>query len=351
MSNIYQGISWNRQKKLYDVILWLLICFYLLLFVFLNIKFHPEATLETTLIRATGTLAALMLHVVLSIGPLARIDKRFLMLLYNRRHFGVSMFLIALVHGILNIAQFHALGNVNPLISLFTSNTHYTSFIHFPFQTLGFFALLILFVMAATSHDFWLKNLSPAVWKYLHMLVYAAYALMVMHVMLGVVQLEHHMNMLLLMIFGMAWLGGLHLYSGFLESKRDAVTLQATDDGFLRACHISEIPDDRAKIFSIHGERVAVFKYQGKISAVSNVCKHQMGPLGEGRIIDGCITCPWHGYQYRPQDGCAPPPFTEKIATYRIKLEDDIIYIHHRANEAGTYVEPVKIPTIPDADN
>lgn len=350
MSNIYQGISWNRQKKQYDAILWLLICFYLLLFVFLNFKFHPEATLETTLIRATGTLAALMLHVVLSIGPLARIDKRFLMLLYNRRHLGVSMFLIALVHGILNIAQFHALGNVNPLVSLFTSNTHYTSFIHFPFQTLGFFALLILFIMAATSHDFWLKNLSPAVWKYLHMLVYAAYALMVMHVMLGVVQLEHHMNMLLLMLFGMTWLAGLHLYSGYLESKRDAVSMQDAGDGFLRACHIGEIPENRAKIFSLQGERVAVFKYQGKISAVSNVCRHQMGPLGEGRIIDGCITCPWHGYQYRPQDGCAPPPFTEKIATYRVKLKDNIIYIHHQANEAGTYIEPVQIPTIPDAD-
>jgi nitrite reductase/ring-hydroxylating ferredoxin subunit len=29
----------------------------------------------------------------------------------------------------------------------------------------------------------------------------------------------------------------------------------------------------------------------------------QNGPLGEGRIVDGCITCPWHGYQYRPDTG------------------------------------------------
>ena len=45
--------------------------------------------------------------------------------------------------------------------------------------------LVILFVMAATSHDFWLANLTAPVWKALHMLVYVAYALLVGHVALG----------------------------------------------------------------------------------------------------------------------------------------------------------------------
>ena len=44
------------------------------------------------------------------------------------------------------------------------------------------------------------------------------------------------------------------------------------------------------------------------------------GPLGEGRIIDGCVTCPWHGYQYRPEDGAAPAPFTERVPTFRLRL-------------------------------
>lgn len=26
------------------------------------------------------------------------------------------------------------------------------------------------------------------------------------------------------------------------------------------------------------------------------MCKHQNDPLGEGKIVDGCVTCPWHGY-------------------------------------------------------
>ena len=49
---------------------------------------------------------------------------------------------------------------------------------------------MILFLMAATSHDFWLANLSAPVWKALHMLVYVAYALLMLHVTFGVLQGE-----------------------------------------------------------------------------------------------------------------------------------------------------------------
>ncbi len=343
MSYSYKAISWNRQKWHYDLVLWCLMLFYLILFVLLHVKFFPEATIEIIFIRATGTLAALLLHLILSIGPLARIDKRFLILLYNRRHMGVSLFVIALFHGVLNLVQFHALGNVNPFVSLFTSNTHYDSFIHFPFQVLGFFALLILLLMAATSHDFWLKNLTPSTWKSLHMMVYLAYALVVMHIMLGVVQLEHHINMLLLVLFGMFWLTGIHVFSGLIEWRKDKRLQNLTADGFLPACPAEEIMENHAKIFIANHERIAVFKYDGKLSAISNVCKHQMGPLGEGRIIDGCVTCPWHGYQYRPEDGCAPPPFKEKIATYDLKVVDGFIYIHPEPHKEGTRVEPVRL--------
>jgi nitrite reductase/ring-hydroxylating ferredoxin subunit len=44
---------------------------------------------------------------------------------------------------------------------------------------------------------------------------------------------------------------------------------------------VADIPEDRARIVCLSGERVAIFKYDGKISAVSNVCQHQNGPLVE----------------------------------------------------------------------
>jgi nitrite reductase/ring-hydroxylating ferredoxin subunit len=93
----------------------------------------------------------------------------------------------------------------------------------------------------------------------------------------------------------------------------------------------------------LHGERVSVFRYDEKISAVSNVCQHQNGPLGEGRIIDGCITCPWHGFQYLPQNGAAPAPFTEKVPTFQVRVIDDRVCVHPQPNIPGTWVEPACI--------
>lgn len=102
----------------------------------------------------------------------------------------MTTFLLGLTHGTFAVVQFHALGNVSPLVSLFVSKRRFDSLPEFPFQALGFFALVILFLMAATSHDFWLRNLTAPVWKCLHMLVYVAYGLLIAHVTLGALQSE-----------------------------------------------------------------------------------------------------------------------------------------------------------------
>src|SRR5438874_11242448 len=99
MSVDYRAVGWNRQKRIYDTTLAIGVGVYLVLFGLLSAILHQGATIETILIRAFGTGAFVLLHVILAIGPLCRIDRRFLPLLYNRRHLGVTMFLLALVHG------------------------------------------------------------------------------------------------------------------------------------------------------------------------------------------------------------------------------------------------------------
>ena len=93
----------------------------------------------------------------------------------------------------------------------------------------------------------------------------------------------------------------------------------------------------------LEGENIAVFKYDGKLSAIHNVCKHQNGPLGEGKIVDGCITCPWHGYQYLPENGQSPPPFTEKVKTYDVRVNGDTVYVNPKPHAEGTSRPPAVI--------
>ncbi len=337
MSHSYRAVGWNRQKRLYDTLLIGGVAAYLVGFFVLNLILRPNISIETLIIRAFGTAALLLLHVILSIGPLCRLDRRFLPLLYNRRHMGVTMFVLALVHGAFSIMQFHAFGDLNPIVSVLAGNDQFGRVASFPFQPFGFAALIILFLMAATSHDFWLANLTAPVWKALHMLVYVAYALLIAHVALGVLQAETDPALAILLGLGLLWVIGLHLVSGFAERGADR-PLAPTGGDWVEAGRVDDIPEKRARVVNIGGERVAIFRYDGRVSALSAVCQHQNGPLGEGCVADGLVTCPWHGYQYDPETGASPPPFEERVPTFNLRVDAGRIFVDPRPNPPGTRV-------------
>lgn len=345
MSAGYKAITWSSHKRVYDAVAVGAALGFIGLFVGVSklASSAPNAIGdEVLLLRATGACAIVLLHVILCIGPLSRLDKRWLPVLSNRRHLGVLTFLVALVHGVVATGYYHGFGEVPALVSLLTSNTNYTSLSAFPFETLGLIALVILFALAATSHDFWLKNLSARVWKSLHMLVYVAYGLLVGHVALGALQAEGTAATVVLLSIGLAVVSGLHAAAGLREARGDRGA--AASDGWIDVGTPDEIPQDRARtVCTPGGERIAVFRHGDRVSAVTNVCAHQGGPLGEGKVIDGCITCPWHGWQYRPEDGCAPPPFVEKIATYEVRISAGRVQVRASALEPGTPTPPVVV--------
>lgn len=345
MSVSYRAVNWNRHKLVYDLAIGLSIVVFIGAFVVGGkLAWQGDHAIgdEILIMRALGVCAIVMLHVILCIGPLARLDRRAAPLLYNRRHLGVCMFLVSLAHAGLAILYYGGFGNTNPASALLGRNTSFSSVSGFPFEWLGAIALVILFLMASTSHDFWLKNLSPRVWKRLHMLVYVAYALLVGHVLLGVMQSEASPVYPVMLGAGVLLVGGLHVTAGWREWRRAGA---ASDDEWIDVCHVADIPPDRAKRACLaDGRRVAVFRHDGGISAMSDVCAHQGGPLSEGKVIDGCVTCPWHGYQYVPASGSSPPPFTEKIPTYEVRIEGTRVMLKTEAFAPGTPVTPAPIP-------
>jgi DMSO/TMAO reductase YedYZ heme-binding membrane subunit/nitrite reductase/ring-hydroxylating ferredoxin subunit len=349
MSIAYRPVGWNRNKLIYDGFLLCGVIAYLLVF----LKAAPLLSqsvqaIDTPILRmrAFGSLAFLLLTVVLAIGPLARLDTRFLPLLYNRRHFGVMTAVVAATHAVFVSDWYFSFSPTPRLTALFISNTSFGSIAGFPFELFGVFALLILIVLAATSHDFWLFFLSPPVWKAIHMSVYAAYAAVVLHVALGA--LADSRNPLMAVIVGasLAVLSTLHLLAGRREKAIDAAASPMTvDTGWLDLGEVRDIAEGRAMIGVLpEGERVAVFRFKNRLSALSNVCSHQNGPIGEGKVVLGFATCPWHGYQYRLEDGCSPPPFNERIRKYRVTLSGTRVLVDPVAVPLGTKIEPLDIP-------
>ena len=339
MSSGYQAVMWNRAKYIYDAVLFLGVAAYISGFMYIGAQLYPPKNAPEWIdlrIRAFGTCAFLMLTIILSIGPLTRLNPKFLPLLYNRRHFGVLTFFIAAFH-VWSMVEWFAIQDALPkLVQEITDWPNYLKFIGFPFKTLGLTALVILLLMAATSHDYWLNFLGPPTWKALHMAVYIAYGLVVLHVMLGAVQDDRDLFIPLLLGISASVVALLHLLAGWRERAIDRGKAGASD-GWLMVGPLQSIPDKGARIVAAPGgERIAVFRDGKTVGALTNLCAHQNGPLGEGRIIDGLVTCPWHGYQYQLKNGCAPPPFTEKLATYPVRLRDGMIEVNPHPLAAGT---------------
>ncbi|KAA1257656.1 Anthranilate 1,2-dioxygenase ferredoxin subunit [Rubripirellula obstinata] len=48
---------------------------------------------------------------------------------------------------------------------------------------------------------------------------------------------------------------------------------------------------------------IAIFRLDGILHAIDGMCAHQGGPIAEGNVQSGCVTCPWHGWQYEVATG------------------------------------------------
>ncbi|MCU0229727.1 MAG: Rieske 2Fe-2S domain-containing protein [Bryobacterales bacterium] len=347
MSIPFRLVQWNDRKLLFDGVLLLGIALYLALFAFVSVLFGPRPDvmeLGAIAVRAFGSLALLMLHVVLAIGPLARLHPGFLPVLVNRRHLGVATFLVACAHGLLATLVYHAHGALNPLASILLGNGQILSPRELPFEVFGLAALLVLAALAFTSHDFWIACLGLVRWKRLHLLAYAAYCLLLLHVALGSLQSAANPVPALLLACGAAALLTLHIRVARAEQAKDQEQRPLAPDGWIAVCRPEEIPENRAVIVSTPQERVAVFRHWQGVSAVSNVCAHQGGPLGEGVVEAGCIRCPWHGALYFPHNGTSPPPYPKAVATYNLRLVDGLLYLNPQPNPTGAAVDPVARP-------
>ncbi len=82
------------------------------------------------------------------------------------------------------------------------------------------------------------------------------------------------------------------------------------------------LPEGSARVVVIDGEEILLCRSGGKLFALENRCSHDDGPLGEGRVDAGAVTCPRHGARFDLETG-APlsMPAVVAIETYAVKIE------------------------------
>jgi 3-phenylpropionate/trans-cinnamate dioxygenase ferredoxin subunit len=97
---------------------------------------------------------------------------------------------------------------------------------------------------------------------------------------------------------------------------------------FIRACAISDIPDNGTIGVEIGGEPVALVKTGGEVFAIRDVCSHAEIALSEGEVYDHTIECWLHGscFDLRTGEPTALPA-TDPVPVYPVKTEGDDVFV------------------------
>jgi nitrite reductase/ring-hydroxylating ferredoxin subunit len=96
---------------------------------------------------------------------------------------------------------------------------------------------------------------------------------------------------------------------------------------FLRAARKDEVAPGSICEFQVAGKPVAVANVAGKFCALSSICVHQAGPLGEGELDGNVVTCPWHGWQYDVTTGKVVTSPTLGVDTYPVEVRGEDIFV------------------------
>ena len=84
---------------------------------------------------------------------------------------------------------------------------------------------------------------------------------------------------------------------------------------------VADVQDGKPTTVSVGDDEVLLVRSNGEILAIHDVCAHMGGPLHEGEIADGCVTCPWHASVFRLKDGSVVHgPATGPQPSYEVRV-------------------------------
>jgi 3-phenylpropionate/trans-cinnamate dioxygenase ferredoxin component len=111
------------------------------------------------------------------------------------------------------------------------------------------------------------------------------------------------------------------------ESSAGGPPQQAPGE-FIRACALSDLPDEGAIGVEVAGVPVAVVRTGTEVFALHDVCSHEEVPLSEGEIYDHTVECWLHGSCFDLRTGKPTgPPATKPVATYKVKIDGDDVLV------------------------
>ena len=105
------------------------------------------------------------------------------------------------------------------------------------------------------------------------------------------------------------------------------------EDGFVTVARVEDVPPGTIREIKAGEAEIALAHCNGGFYAVQGHCLHLRGPLGEGRLEECVLTCPWHGWQYDVRTGQNEFDLAIQLQTYEVHVEDGEIRVRLVSDE------------------
>ncbi|GAA4511776.1 hypothetical protein GCM10023191_076390 [Actinoallomurus oryzae] len=90
----------------------------------------------------------------------------------------------------------------------------------------------------------------------------------------------------------------------------------------------ADLPDGRPVRRMLGEVPLLVLRRGEDTDVLADRCSHLSGPLSDGEISDGCVTCPWHGSVFRLSDGSvAHGPATAPQPVFETEVRDGVLRV------------------------
>jgi phenylpropionate dioxygenase-like ring-hydroxylating dioxygenase large terminal subunit len=92
----------------------------------------------------------------------------------------------------------------------------------------------------------------------------------------------------------------------------------------------------------------------GAVFALRDICPHRAAPLSAGRILDGAVECPYHGWRFKPDGVCSLipslvggetiDPKNIRVRAYPTRDQDGLIWVYMASKDETPRSEPPRVP-------
>ena len=104
--------------------------------------------------------------------------------------------------------------------------------------------------------------------------------------------------------------------------------MNAQTQSWVAIGRLSDIPRRGARCVRNGAMTIAVFRTaDDRVFALEDKCPHRQGPLSQGIVHDGCVTCPLHNWVISLEDGSAQGADEGHVAAFPVRLDDDRVLL------------------------